>query len=422
MTAKGGYQYLRACDGNTGVDLWDGPPVNTIGGSQGMYCIKDGYVYFGLDHASGGKINIETGIKTKLDGYGGPDPGNGFLNCDADGIYCYGDDGVDSPYIKVKSLSNADTVRWQNSREKKQFQMHWYMTYWSYTAFGHPCIHGNSLFVPDGILWEYDKLTGTVLWQTGVRPRNATLGSVCYHAEVIYSDGLIFTFGRECLVAPNGSVPPVWSIPRLYIYDAITKQLIRKIDLPDFVAGYFKGTCENAPFFVQGDTFWDFTGDGKYLGMPFEAIVRDGVVYVSCFDRIMAIRFNTGELIWNFQKVMPTDWFTSPDWFGYFIQNVGGKNYWISSSSTYKDVGDIILSGNILYASHRLSNEIIALNILNGQRMWSFKSDISTDYFTGMIVSNGKLYASTLKGRLYCLEGQTINQIPAPPEGLQIIS
>ena len=59
------------------------------------------------------------------------------------------------------------------------------------------------------------------------------------------------------------------------------------------------------------------------------------------------------------------------------------------------DSGDILLSGNLIYAIEHFSNEIIALNKSNGNVVWRFRAPDRTEKFTGLIEANHTLFAST---------------------------
>jgi outer membrane protein assembly factor BamB len=66
------------------------------------------------------------------------------------------------------------------------------------------------------------------------------------------------------------------------------------------------------------------------------------------------------------------------------------------------------LSGNILFVSFRFRNQIRAIDTTTGNSAWSFSAPGQYEYFSSLIVSDNKLFASTRLGHLYCFEEEGI--------------
>jgi outer membrane protein assembly factor BamB len=280
---------------------------------------------------------------------------------------------------------------------------------------GDIAVHDGVLYVPNGKLTAYNATTGDILWQRGNypmsdHPSDVTVGGVVYYSGVVYSDGKVYVMGRESegpiiqttITVGSGtfvgytssqdvSYCSEFSAPALYSFDAATGTQMKKIPMPEYARSTDFAPFSVAPFNGRGPNYYDrrlWTDTYHYQArdldarriwesiiQPFQTIVENGIAYVSATDRIASYDTATGNTLWE-----------------YYRSNVPSDLY---NDIGMSDSGDIILSGNLIYAIEQFSNEIIALNKSNGNVVWRFRAPDRTEKFTGLIEADHTIFAST---------------------------
>ena len=296
-------------------------------------------------------------------------------------------------------------------------------------GFGDIAVHNGILYVPIGKLRAYNATNGSIIWQKGKFPMSnnfsdITVGEVVYYTGVVYSNGFVSVAGRECLgplaqeynlyfpagtfvgysMYYNVSYCSNFSAPSLYFFNAITGEQVSKINLPEYACSTGFAPYGVAPFLGRCMNYYDRRNetDINHYGtrpmtdelqakmiwessiQPFQTIVENNVAYVSATEEILAYNIQTGQKLWEYTRA-----------------NIPSNIFDLNVS----DSGDIVLSGDLIYAIEHFTDEIITLNKTNGNVVWRFSSSDKSERFTGLIISNNTLFASSYnKDVLYAFE------------------
>ena len=184
-----------------------------------------------------------------------------------------------------------------------------------------------------------------------------------------------------------------------------------------FVDGYGKLISINAD---SGEIKWQKSIQFPILSSPL--IYRDFVYFISADNRIFAIEFDTGELIWTYQTIVESKksiYTSSPVAFENVIvvpfsngeliafKYDDGTPLWSDLASKVSivsnfDIKDIsanpVISSNNLY-SLSINGKLLSINLVNGKRDWVV--DISGK--NAPIITGNQIYILDNDARLICL-------------------
>ena len=164
----------------------------------------------------------------------------------------------------------------------------------------------------------------------------------------------------------------------------------------------------------NGDEIWNYSALVTWYGTP---LVKNGVLYTGTYDNsIIALDEDNGSLIWTFPtgsdcEGTPAEYNGILTWgcydtFFYALNSSDGTQLWNFSAGigiNYESSPVITQNGIVFFATYQGSPDTLyALDLYNGNVLWSYNTTTQMDYVTPTIVDN-VIYFSDYNGIVYAV-------------------